>query len=183
MTKQKTNNFNIGSLTFSTEKGKERFIKKYTEVISRYGYTVSDIGKEINLLTVRFKKEASFSDAIWSLFNKKTLDTGKTMPIELQLLSYVYFDMSMFLAESGKDPNPALEEAHRFKLLYLKQHFLKVRISCQSLGCKNCQELSEKIFTIDEALKDKPLPNKSCTSIKFKTGRYPWCTCYYVAVV
>ena len=175
--------FFIGNLTFTTERLKNSFIKKYTDVINRYEYTNSDIENELKSLTTKFKSEASFSDAIWSLFNKKTLEIGVSTPVDLQLLSNLCFDMSMFLAESGENPTPALENAHKYKLLNLKQHFTKVRVSCQSLGCKNCIDLNEKIFTIENALKNKILPNKSCTSIHFKNGKYPWCTCYYVAVV
>lgn len=174
--------FSIGNLTFMTERSKNNFIKKYTGVINRYEYTNSDIENEIKSLTDRFKKEASFSDAIWSLFNRKTLEIGGSTPVDLQLLSNLYFDMSIFLAENGEDPAPALENAHKYKLLKLKQNFTKIRVSCQSLGCKNCIDLNEKIFTINDALKNKILPNKNCTSIHFKNGKYSWCTCYYVAV-
>lgn len=43
--------FNIGKLSFKTEKAKERFIKKYSEIISRYGYKPEQINEEILLLS------------------------------------------------------------------------------------------------------------------------------------
>ena len=177
-----TSSFAIGKLIFKTEKARERFIKKYTEIIARYGFSASDVEKETQNLTNRFKKEASFGDAIWSLFNRSVLEIAKKDPIDLTKLSYLHFDMALFLAESGEDPTPTLEEAHKYKLKDLEQRWLKVRVSSASFGCEYCQELNEKVFDIKTALELKILPNKKCTSVHFKTGKYPWCTCYFVAV-
>jgi hypothetical protein len=56
--------------------------------------------------------------------------------------------------------------------------FENVKISSHG-GCEACQELHGKIFTIDEALKEMPIPNKECT---FKLhGEIPrYCRCRYV---
>lgn len=43
--------FNIRKLFFKTEKAKEWFIKKYTEIISRNGYKSEQKKKEIKLLS------------------------------------------------------------------------------------------------------------------------------------
>jgi hypothetical protein len=162
---------------------KQRFIKKYTEVISRHGYSSLDIAKEIQVLSDKFKKEASFADAIWSLFGKATRLLATQNPIDLYSLSTIYFDKSLFLAESGEDPTPALEEAHKYKLLTLQKNFMKVRVSCNMLGCDGCRKFSEKIYSIKDALDKKILPNQNCSSFHFKTSKHPLCTCYFVAAV
>lgn len=174
--------FNIGKLSFKTEKAKERFIKKYSEIISRYGYKPEQINKETQLLSQESNKEASFADAIWSLFNKALLFLSQSKDVDLEKISYLYFDMSVFLAESGEDPTNALEEAHKYKLLHLKPRWSKVRISSGS-GCSSCTDLNDTVYSIDFALKEKILPNKNCSSIRFKTSKYPWCTCYFVASI
>ena len=177
-----TSSFTIGKLVFKTEKARDRFINKYTETIGRYGYKASEVEKETQELTKRFGKEASFGDAIWSLFNRSVLKIAQNAPIDLIKLSYLHFDMSVFLAESGEDPISTLEEAHKYKLKDFQQRWSKVRVSSASFGCEHCQELNEKVFDIRTAIEQKILPNKKCTSLHFKTGKYPWCTCNYVAV-
>lgn len=177
-----TSNYNIGKLAFKTEKARDRFIKKYTELVSRYGYTKSDIEHETQKLTDQFNKEASFGDAIWSLLQQKGLEIATSGPVDLSKLSYLYFDKSLFLAESGENPFQTLQAAQEYLLKDFQQRWTKVRVSSASFGCEHCQELNEKVFTIKDALKLKILPNKNCTSNLFKTGKYPWCTCHFVAV-
>lgn len=173
---------NIGKLVFKTEKAKYRFIKKYTEIISRYGYKSEQISKEIQLLSQQFNKEASLSDVIWSLFNKALLSLSQSKTANLEKISYLYFDMSVFLAESGENPSSSLEEAHKYKLMHLQKRWSRVRISSGN-GCESCSNFNDKIYSIDVALKEKILPNKDCSSHSFKTSKYPRCSCYFVAVI
>jgi hypothetical protein len=59
--------------------------------------------------------------------------------------------------------------------------FEKVKISSHG-GCEACQELHGKIFTIDEALKEMPIPNKECTFIF--DGKIPrYCMCRYTPLI
>lgn len=70
-------------------------------------------------------------------------------------------------------------EEERARLLGYKQSGSeKVRIVSVG-GCQACIDMMGKVLTIDDALKEMPIPVKECT---FKLhGKIPgWCRCRYV---
>ncbi|KKG09805.1 hypothetical protein [Methanosarcina sp. 2.H.A.1B.4] len=46
-------------------------------------------------------------------------------------------------------------------------------------SCSECQKLSGRVYTIDEALREKPIPCKAC-SHQLHEGREGWCMCRYM---
>ena len=71
-------------------------------------------------------------------------------------------------------------DEERMRLLEYKRSGLeKVRVVSVG-GCLECIDIMGKVLTIDDALKEMPLPVKECT---FKLhGKIPgWCRCRYVA--
>lgn len=75
------------------------------------------------------------------------------------------------------------QEELRAELMRLKQApwVLGVKISTCSNACPTCQKLRGKVFTVDEALKKMPIPNKDCTFEH--NGKRGFCRCLYTAVL
>lgn len=92
---------------------------------------------------------------------------------------------AMNLAREGKDPKEEQLKFHKQQLLYFKELTVdKVEVSTAGPGnaCDECLKLHGKQFTTDEALKNMPLPVKTCTCDVFGTGN-GYCRCLYLPVV
>jgi len=75
------------------------------------------------------------------------------------------------------------QKIEKSRLLNYKRSSVLKKVQISSVGgCEACQELDGKVFTIDEALKEMPIPNKECTfQLHGKIPRY--CRCTYVPVI
>ena len=101
---------------------------------------------------------------------------------DLQKLQFTYFSMARFLNADGKNPFAALIGGAKTRLLEFKNTaFQKVQIIASTDSCKECKKLNEKVFTVDQALKEMPLPNVNCTSIREK-GKKPFGRCSWTTV-
>lgn len=109
---------------------------------------------------------------------KKLNGKLKSTDIILELLNN---DLSKALLkyETEAEFFELLQDSIRTRLLDYKQTGLeKVRIiSCG--GCESCIDLMGKVLTIDDALKDMPVPNKNC-KFQLHGGIPGWCRCRYV---
>ena len=157
-------------------------VSKWIGSLNNYGITESDFDKMEDTLTKRFGKEAPARDIIWRLFNQVIFKTN-----DLATLSGIYYEMALFANEEGKDSFRQRELSTKMSLIQLKQQAQGVaeRVEIVTAGeqsCPECQKLSRKIFTFDEALKEMPIPNKKCTH-RFNKNQKPFCRCLYVPVV
>ena len=48
-------------------------------------------------------------------------------------------------------------------------------------SCEGCQKLNGRMLTIDEALREKPIPYQNC-SHEIEKGKPGWCLCHYQPV-
>lgn len=125
------------------------------------------------------------SDVMWSVLSRRVqalmrdVSSSKNADESLGQLKSLHFQMARFAFEEGKDPTPSQREAARMDLLIWKRAEKrgllgpKTRlciIAAGSTSCDACQRAAEKEFTLDEALKQNPLPVKGCTG---------WCRCCY----
>ena len=79
--------------------------------------------------------------------------------------------------------NETIEYA-RDKLRHFQEAGIKrVRISTAGeSSCPACRKQSKRIFMIDEALKEMPIPCKDCTfDLHGVHGKVGWCRCVYIA--
>jgi len=147
--------------------------------LGEYGVVEQDFEVTKAQLSEKFKEEPSDQDIFWSLFHQLI----KKNRNDLQTLKMIYYEMALFLNESGKDYFTALQLSHKMDLMYYKKRGIinKVKIiTCGTGSCEQCQLLQDKIYSIEEALEKMPVPNKNCTKIMFDKNR-GFCKCCYVA--
>lgn len=81
--------------------------------------------------------------------------------------------------EEIKKASDSLNTSNINNLLQYKQTgaVSKVEILSSDNSCESCQSQNGKIYTVEEAIKTRPLPCKECNN---KMG---YCRCVYVPVV
>lgn len=149
--------------------------QKWLQTLEYYGIKQNDFEQEKVQLSKNFGKEASYRDAIWGLFNKLTVANSR----DFQKLQALHHDMALFLDEEGRDFRSHLEEAAKYDLLYCRQHGIKkVRIDSFSDSCDACRKQTNKVYTVEEALRIMPVPCKECSST-FYSDHKGFCRCRY----
>ena len=149
------------------------WLKKFSE----YGIREKDFEITKNQLIKKFEREPSNQDVLWSLFNQLIAKTSN-----LHTLKMIYYEMALFLNEEGKECFAVSQLSRKMELMkYKKEGIKKVQILTAGSGsCEHCQQLEDKILTINEALEKMPIPVKECTH-ELADGRLGFCRCCYVA--
>jgi hypothetical protein len=133
------------------------------------------------LLSKKFGSTASDQDTLWSIFNKSVL----SKPNDFSYLKGLYYEMALFKNEIGKNPFNCLKQSARFDLLGYKKTpdgvIKGVEILTSSDSCEACSPLKGKFYTINEALKEMPIPNKNCVFCDH--GLRNFCRCEYLPVL
>ncbi len=149
--------------------------------LKRFGITQNDYDVEKDILSKEFRTEASDTDTIWSLFNKLILNNIN----DFQSLNMIYHEMALFLNGHGKDYLQYLQKACEMRLLEYKQQDFITEVEILTFGdrsCESCRRLPGQTYTITDALKTRPIPNKEC-STTLHQGKPGWCNCIYVPIV
>jgi len=123
------------------------------------------------------------NDIAWGLLNKKLNSYIKQK--NFGGMHQLYYEMAIFTQKEGRDCFQLLQESSRCYLLDAKSRELeKVEISTAGEGnsCSHCQKLNGKVFTIEEALRDMPIPVKECMTEVFVDGK-GFCRCIYSPVI
>lgn len=139
-------------------------LNKWMKNLERYGIVNKQFEKEKKELSKRFGKEASDKDVIWSLFNKLISKYINNF----NHLSQIYYEMVLFLDEEGRDSYDMRYQSTRMQLLDFKQKGVKEVRWLASAGertCKKCESLNGKIYSMELALKEMPLPLKDCKNL------------------
>lgn len=114
-------------------------------------------------LTKRFGKEPSAHDLVWGMFNYIATKLKKISDLET-----LYNNMATFLESEGKQTQAIQlqKQAFKMKILDLKNGdlFTGIRIKNKEddFVCDVCKNLNNKVFTLDKAYKDIPLPVDNC---------------------
>lgn len=175
-----------------TEEEKEIFdwLEHYW-IKEELGITRELFNKTRQKLSREFGCVASVRDTEWRILNQ--INTPEK---SFTYRKFAYQAMAKILEEEGRSADNVLAEAHKMEILEgklhneiwaesLHQELLVVKQMDKELGretrvevmtandeyvCEECRRLSQKTFTIDEALEFMPIP-RQCTSIK--------CRCSY----
>lgn len=98
-------------------------------------------------------------------------------------LSRAYYEKAVMLYDNKEQFVEELTKSKKCELRYWKENGMeKVSIISEN-GCQNCKRIHGKTFTIDEALKEMPLPNKDCSYIMNPETRKPFCRCMYIGLM
>jgi len=96
---------------------------------------------------------------------------------DLFWLNQLHFAMALYLHHEDKDPFSELVITRKLEL----QHYqiynnAKKAIIIMAMGCSECKKLENKIYTIEQALLEMPIPNRNCTTI-YDNRKFPICRC------
>lgn len=130
-------------------------------------------------LTLKFGKPASFGDVAWSVANQMIIKTIRNN--DLGLLRSIYFQMALYLYNTGRNYTGILDKSFEINLNeYKKSGIEKVEVLAASDSCDYCKVLNNKIYNIAEAFEKKILPCKQCTYQVNEKSKIGWCRCCYV---
>lgn len=132
-------------------------------------------------LTKKFGRPASLGDVAWGVANRMSVDAMRKG--NMGLLRMIQFQMALYLHHCGKDGRQLLESGFEIELRdYKKMGISKVSVMAKSC-CEECKIQDGRILGIDDAMRDKILPYRLCTSRLNKEAPTGWCTCCYIPVV
>jgi len=119
-------------------------------------------------LSKRFKSIASINDTIWSVLNNAL--ANKTSYYDRMV---IYMEMAHILKLENKDTKEVVRQARKMELLEHKEggyKMVEIMTMIDDTTCAECKKLAGKVLSIEEALKNMPVPN-NCTN--------KHCRCWY----
>ena len=134
-------------------------------------------------LTKRWGFEPKEGDLLWGTAQRLLMDAMKKG--DWGSMFSIYFGQALYIHNSGKNSQKYQQIIYDLELQNKKDGLInKVQISSvKGQSCSACNKLDGKVFTVEEALKMHPLPNKKC-SFKFNSNAPTgWCRCAYLPVV
>lgn len=138
--------------------------------------------KKMKLFEGKLWTVQKLQDYKWGLFNQQLNQAMRKN--DFNELRRIYLEMADFLEREGKNNSHILQLARKMQSLSQKEELLakqqdgfkKVEILANQ-GCPECLKQNGKIYSIDQALKEMPLPNKNCCH------QYGYCRCSYISVI
>jgi hypothetical protein len=151
-------------------------IEKYKKRLEHYGLNENSFQEGKSKLSKRFKHEAADNDVIWFLYNSLITNNIRN----LNMLQMIYYEMSVFLDEEGKNSFQIRQLCSKMELSrYRELGIEKVTPLPAKDSCRECKKLQGKIFSISRALKEMPLPYKKC-SRRLQNDKYAFCRCCWI---
>jgi predicted RNA-binding Zn-ribbon protein involved in translation (DUF1610 family) len=155
------------------------FVKKMLDTVKGSGITESGFHIRKNELQRKLERPPTDIEVLRDIF------TG----LQPQGIS-VYNQLALLLNREKRDASQLLYHARQKELANLKGSGIVKKVKIISgvkagdtpLSCPECAKIQGKIFTIDQALRDMPLPNIKCTCKVYDEIR-GFCRCVYTAVV
>jgi len=147
---------------------------KFVSTLQSLGLSEKDLENESDRIFSRKSKKEAF----FTLLERVAKEAD-----DLHRRKMAHHFLAIEKSRGGKDFLIHLKEAARCELLrYQQQNVKKVEILTAGSGnsCSECEKQSRKIYPIEQALKEMPLPCPSCTHAGL--GDVPgFCRCTYVA--
>jgi predicted RNA-binding Zn-ribbon protein involved in translation (DUF1610 family) len=159
--------------------------KDFKDRLSNFpGYTERKYSQAKENLTKKFGFAPKEGDVLWGLSMSLLVEAMKSN--DWQAMASIYFHQGLFLHYEGKDSYQVLYQKAKCDLMnYSKNEFVtKVQIlGCGEQSCAACREVSNRILTIKEALREMPIPVKDCSHALESRAKYGWCRCSYLPVI
>ncbi|MFH1431521.1 MAG: hypothetical protein ABIG37_03585 [Nanoarchaeota archaeon] len=100
--------------------------------------------------------------------------------MDLYKKSMEHYEKAINLAKQNKNPFKQLQLSKKMRLLDEKKGGAnQVKILSTANSCANCKKHNGKIYSINEAIKKMPLPNKNC-SYHLYGEKHGFCRCCYL---
>jgi hypothetical protein len=151
------------------------FRNKWLREIAGFGITVNDFTSRKESFFKKYGFEAKDGDVFWSFFNESILKTT-----DLHELQMIYYTMSRFLHEEGRDYFSTRQLSAKMELMRAQNSNLKFKIGIISAKdcCESCRLLANKVMSIEDALEEMPVPCKECTHT-ISDNKKGFCRCMY----
>ena len=128
----------------------------------------------------QFQMTPSAGDIAWGFLQREELAAAKR---SLEELSQIKRQSAMFLAYEGRESRDVLRASYRHKCEAWKHSSDVVRV--QVIGaptdeCAAADEINGQVFSIDDAVRNPPIPCESCTRAprgNMPANGPPWCVC------
>lgn len=151
---------------------------KVLRKLKPYGITELDFESMREKLEKRFGREPSPSDVEWGLYN---IAITKTQGHDD--LSRLYWDMAFMLYCEGKDCSELRKRSAIESLLHMKGEakFMTAGTvkGIRVLGsCTPSNELGKFVLSLNDAVKDCPIPCNNCD--REKGAAQSWCACDFI---
>jgi hypothetical protein len=110
---------------------------------------------------------------------------------EFHQLHLLCFTRAYELFEQKLDHFPYLYASKFFQLMrilsldYLRSKKVEI-LTAKKESCPHCRKLHGKVYSIEQALKEMPIPVKSCTKFCGQENAHPdigWCRCLWEPVL
>lgn len=121
--------------------------------------------------------ERSLDDAVMRILEHRLREAKRRRDYEAA--TWICFARTHFLRDNDREFFPSLQEWHRMKLMEKKSEAIRNREDTQLIvspgcNCSECKKVHGRILTIDEALRELPLPVKGCANDFPFMGNYWW---------
>jgi len=144
----------FGKLYTEEEKNIKDFLDRYT--LQELGINRDDFNKTRQKLSEEFGAVASVNDTAWRLLNSINMNDKSYRDRR-----FIYTEMQQILISEGKNAKHIKFEIERMGLLEYKQEGVK-RVEIKTCNddhvCDQCKKLNGKVFDIDDALREMPIP-------------------------
>ncbi len=162
-----------------TENQKKVYL--FTADFESMGVTVQSFNKHKKALSQEWGNTPKVNDVFWRILNdliSKQKDLSK--------LVIIYEKMGHIAKEEGKNPSTYYEQAKKLQVRIhrstLQGHkdlgFMIVGVQVAGMNdshqCSYCRSIDRKVYSIDQALSEMPLPGKCSAESR--------CRCMYIAV-
>jgi hypothetical protein len=150
--------------------------------IATFEVSQADFFRERRQLAERFGSQPASGDILWSLYQRTAHDFAAAGELPPPLL---YFLMAHFLYDEGREFRHVLRASNEMELRQYQESLRVHKVSISTGGnasCEACQKLEGRVFTIDEALEQAPIPCKQCT-FELSPGKPGWCRCGYITAL
>ena len=126
--------------------------------------------------------DQSFRDTVWSLLNEKL--TQLMQKSDWHAMKMAYLTMAEIRMDAGEEFQSLLRQAAECELRDYKQSQVVTNVKILTAGnsaCDACKQQEGVIYTIEDAIKQAPIPHPACTTT---LSNLPgWCRCTYLAIV
>lgn len=157
---------------------------EFKSLLDSFGLSEKEFTQAKTALENELHQPTSTYDVIWKLANAKLLSLMKRS--EYQELSMMYWRMAYYAYEEDKSFIHLQQEANKCKLLEYRRRKIISKVTILTAGkgnaCEQCIKLEGKVYTIEKALKEMPIPHKNCT-FGPNNNKVGWCRCSYNAII
>lgn len=105
----------------------------------------------------------------------------------LSALAALYYQHALACHKSGSPFLEYLTESNYCLLLDFKSPNIPMQVTIRSANdqyvCPACQELTDKVFSLEYALQEMILPCKTCSSVVWPKRKPGFCRCGYHPIV